>query len=86
MKRSKGMQLGAMLAAMLLVFLVFAITPASAYVDLGKNWAGTSAVYGWDWWGSIPSDWKDPIRNAATTWNAAGSKFRFNEDFWTSNI
>jgi len=86
MNKIKGMQLGAILAVMLLLFVVFAITPASAYVDIGKKWAGISAVYGWDWWGSIPSDWKPAIRNAATTWNAAGSKFRFNEDYWTANI
>ncbi|MBE0428126.1 MAG: matrixin family metalloprotease [Nitrospirae bacterium] len=85
MKKSKGLQLGAMLAAMLLLFVVLASTPASAY-SAGPRWQGTSAYYGWDWWGSIPSDWKPAIRNAAATWNSAGSVFRLNEDFWTANV
>lgn len=82
----KGRQFGAMLAAMLLVFLVFASTPVSAYIYDGYRWEGTSASYGWDWLGSIPSDWKYPIRNAAAAWNSAGSVFRFNENFWTANL
>lgn len=86
MKKSKKMQLGAMLAAMLLLFAIFTSMPASAYDDSGYKWEGTSAKYGWDWWQSIPSDWKNPIRNAAAEWNSAGSVFRFNEDFWTGNI
>ncbi|CAG0959713.1 MAG: metalloproteinase [Candidatus Methanoperedens nitroreducens] len=86
MNESKGMQLGAVLAATLQLFVVFASTPASAYEDTGLKWAGTSTEYGWDWWGSIPSDWKPAIREAASTWNAAGSTFRFSEDYWTSNI
>lgn len=86
MKKSKGMQLGAMLAAMMLLLVVFASMPASAYSAPGYRWSGTSAYYGWDWWGSIPSDWKNPIRNAAGAWNTAGSVFRLNEDYWTGNI
>lgn len=82
----KKREISALLAALLLFLVVFASTPASAYVDVGIRWAGTSTVYGWDWWGSIPSDWKPAIREAAATWNAAGSKFRFNEYYWTGNI
>ncbi len=81
MKKSKEIQLGAILAATLLLLVVFASMPASAYIAPGPRWAGTSTVYGWDWWGSIPSDWKPAIRNAASAWNSAGSVFRFNEDF-----
>ncbi len=85
MKKSKGMQLGAMLVATLLFLVVFASTPVSAF-SAGPRWTGTSVNYGWDWWQSIPADWKDPIRNGAAAWNSAGSVFRFNEDYWTANI
>lgn len=86
MNKRKGRGISGLLAVLLLLFVVFAPAPASAYDYSGYKWAGTSAVYGWDWWGSVPAEWKSSIRDAATTWNAAGSVFRLNEDFWTGNI
>jgi len=83
MNRNIRFGISALLMTLLVVSLV---QPASAYDAPGPKWSGTSVEYGWDWWQSIPSDWKTPIRNAATTWNAAGSTFRFNEDYWTANV
>ncbi|VVB91169.1 Matrixin [uncultured archaeon] len=73
MKRSKGMQLG----AMLLIFLVSASVPVSAYYYSGYRWLGASASYNWD--SSTPSDWHSSVNNAANTWSNAGSQFRFSE-------
>jgi len=81
--RNRKMLFKTLLVALL---LLFSSIPASAYDAPGYKWDENSAEYGWDWWQSIPSSWKDPIRNAASTWDSAGSTFRFSEDFWTANI
>jgi len=81
--KNKGMQSGALIATMLIILLLFASTPVSAYSYSGYKWSGTSASYTWD--SSTPSDWHSPVNNAANTWNNAGSLFRFSESSWTFN-
>lgn len=81
MNENIGRRTGALLLLML-VYVLIASTPVSAYSYSGYKWLGTSTSYTLD--SSIPSDWKCPINCAAYAWNAAGSKFRFKTD-WTLN-
>ncbi|MBW6518031.1 MAG: matrixin family metalloprotease [ANME-2 cluster archaeon] len=81
--RNRKMLLSTFFVALL---ILFSSIPASAYDAPGYKWDANKAYYGWDWYQSIPSSWKDPIRNAESTWDSAGSTFRIKEDFWTANI
>lgn len=75
---------GNILAMKQIVFfvLLFGITlvvfagSASAYSYCGFKWPGTTTTWTFD--SSFPSNFRSAVQGADSTWDSAGSKFRFN--------
>ncbi|MDI6715514.1 MAG: hypothetical protein QME63_01035 [Actinomycetota bacterium] len=67
---------------LLLTFLLGVISAplANAYNYQGLHWPGTSTYWAFDDYAPVPTSWQTPIISAATTWNNAGSRFRFIRD------
>lgn len=72
MKRYKGVLMGVLLLS---IFLVNTAPPALAYSYPGYKWQQGYAYYSID--STVPSSWSTSISNAKTSWNNAGSSFRF---------
>jgi hypothetical protein len=83
MNKNIGRRTGVLFVMLMIVYVLIASTPVSAYSYSGYKWLGTSTSYTWG--SSIPSDWKSLVNDAANAWNTAGSKFRFSESSWTLN-